>query len=202
MSNAQRTEGWHKDRLGRVTASRIKAVMMKKETAGRQNLMAELICERLTGEPTKGFSTPAMEWGTQTEPQARDAYSAYAGELVTESPMVRHPTIEWAGASPDGIVGDGLVEIKCPNTATHLDTLLMKQVPAEYIPQMMWQMACTGAKWVDFVSYDPRLPPKLRLFVKRVERDDKQIEKMESEVRKFLGELEEKLAKLKEISGE
>lgn len=198
MSEVQRTEGWYTARLGKVTASRVKGALMKKGTAGRDNLMAELICERLTGEPTKTFSSPAMEWGVEQEPVARDAYCVATGELVDESPFVQHPSIEWAGASPDGVVGDGLIEIKCPNSATALDTLLSEEVPTEYIPQMMWQMACTGAKWVDFVSFDPRLPKNLRLFIKRVERDDKRIAEMETEVRKFLGELEEKLMKLQE----
>ena len=197
----QRTDDWFAARLGKVTASRVADVIAKTKSgysASRDNYMADLIVERLTGEKASSFSNAAMEWGTATEPVARAAYSAYTGELVEEVGFIDHPRIANSGASPDGLVGDGLVEIKCPATATHLDTLLAGTVPLKYILQMQWQMACTGRKFCDFVSYDPRLPQHLRLFIKRVERDDKRIAEMETEVRKFLGELEEKLAKLKE----
>jgi predicted phage-related endonuclease len=119
---------------------------------------------------------------------------------VDEVAMITHPTIEAAGASPDGLVGDyGQLEIKCPNTATHIDTLLTQTVPGKYITQMQWQMACTGRKWTDFVSFDPRLPTELQLFVKRVDRDDDFIANLEKEVVLFLTELDGKIKKLNEL---
>jgi hypothetical protein len=141
-----------------------------------------------------------MQWGTETEPLARAAYEAYADVLVDEVAMIIHPTIEAAGASPDGLVGDsGLVEIKCPNTATHIDTLLTQTVPGKYNTQMQWQMACTDREWCDFVSFDPRLPKELQLFVKRVVRNDELIADLEMEVILFLTELENKIKKLNEL---
>jgi putative phage-type endonuclease len=167
--------------------------------------MAQLVCERLTGTVAESFTNAAMAHGTETEPLARAAYESKADVLVDEVAMISHPTIENAGASPDGLVGeDGLVEIKCPNTATHIDTLLTQTVPGKYITQMQWQMACTGRKWCDFVSFDNRLPEELQIFIKRIERDDVYIKMLEEEVIKFLKELNdkiEKLNKLKENNG-
>lgn len=200
----QRTTEWHTARLGKVTASRVADVIAKTKTgygASRANLMADLIVERLTGQPASTFTNAHMEWGTEQEPHARAAYSARTGELVEEVGFIDHPRIANSGASPDGLVGDeGLVEFKCPATATHLDTLLAGEVPSKYIPQMQWQMACTNREWCDFVSYDPRLPEHLRMFVKRVERDDAYIKMLEGEVTKFLTELEEKLTQLQELN--
>ena len=200
----QRTTEWHAARLGKVTASRVADVIAKTKTgygASRANLMADLICERLTGQPASTFTNAHMEWGTEQEPHARAAYSARTGELVEEVGFIDHPRIVNSGASPDGLVGDdGLVEFKCPATATHLDTLLAGEVPSKHIPQLQWQMACTGRKWCDFASYDPRLPEHLRMFVKRVERDDAYIKMLEGEATKFLAELEEKLTQLQELN--
>ena len=197
----QRTTEWHAARLGKVTASRVSEVIAKGKGATRESYMADLIVERLTGQRVGGFTTAHMEWGTEQEPHARAAYSARTGELVEEVGFIQHPRLEHAGASPDGLVGDeGLVEFKCPATSTHLDTLLAGEVPTKYIPQIQFQMACTGRKWCDFVSYDPRLPEHLRMFVKRVERDDKYITTLEGEVKTFLAELNEKLEKLQELN--
>lgn len=201
MIKPQRTTEWHQARLGKVTASRVSEVIAKGKGATRESYMADLIVERLTGQRGGGFSTAHMEWGTEQEPHARAAYSARTGELVEEVGFIDHPRLEHAGASPDGLVNDeGLVEFKCPATSTHLDTLLAGEVPTKYIPQMQWQMVCTGRKWCDFVSYDPRLPEHLRMFVKRVERDDKYITTLEGEVKTFLAELNEKLEKLQELN--
>lgn len=198
----QRTEEWYAIRLGRVTASRVADVIAKTKTgygASRANYMAELICERLTGTKGEPFVSSAMMWGTETEPQARAAYEAKLGDLVTEVGFVPHASLGGSGASPDGLVDvDGLVEIKCPQTATHMDTLLTETVPAKYVTQMQWQMACTGRKWCDFVSYDPRLPERMQLFVKRVPRDDVFIEQLEREIISFIKEMDEKIAKLEE----
>jgi putative phage-type endonuclease len=159
--------------------------------------MAELIAERLTGEPAERFSNAAMAWGTEKEPDARAAYSFVADVTVEECGFVPHPTIAMSGASPDGLVGaDGLVEIKCPNTATHIDTLLALSIPSKYVVQMTWQMVCTGRKWCDFVSFDPRIRPDMQLFIKRVEFDCEYAMELESEVRKFISDLDGKLAAL------
>jgi putative phage-type endonuclease len=192
-------------RAGKVTASRVADVLSKVksgESAGRKNLKMDLVAERLTGKPTDSFTNSAMQWGTEQEPFARIAYEAYKGIFVEQIPFVDHPTIEWFGCSPDGLVGeDGLLEIKAPNTTTHIEYLQEGKPPSRYVPQMMAQMACTGRKWCDFCSYDPRLPLDLQLFVVRLERDDKYIADMESEIIKFLQEVEDTLALLKKKMG-
>lgn len=199
----QGSKEWLALRCGKVTASRVADVVAKTKSgpsASRQNYMAELIAERLTGLPAERFSNAAMAWGTEKEPDARAAYEFYRSETVKEVGFVLHPKIEQSGASPDGLVGaDGLVEIKCPNTATHLETLLGQMVPSKYINQMQWQMACTGRQWCDFASYDPRLPEEMRLFVKRMPRDDKRIEELEIEVAGFLLEIAVKISELNSI---
>ena len=202
----QGSDEWKALRLGRVTASRVADVVAKTKSgysASRANYMAQLIAERLTGTVAEAYTNAAMIHGTETEPEARAAYCFYQGVAVEEVAFVPHPKIDQAGASPDGLVGDdGLVEIKCPNTATHLETLLGQAVPAKYETQMQFQMACTGRKWCDFVSYDPRMPENMRLFVKRLPRDDKRIAELESEVAAFLLEMAVKLSELNSLYGE
>jgi putative phage-type endonuclease len=198
----QGTPEWFAARLGNVTASRVADVIAKTKSgyaASRDNYMAQLICERMTNTVAESFSSPAMQWGTETEPLARAAYESLADVLVDEVGYVQHPRIERAGASPDGLIGlFGLLEIKCPNTATHIDTLITEQVPTKYITQMQWQMVCTGRAWCDFVSFDPRLPNGLQVFVKRVEFDTEYAATLEIEVVKFLAELDTKISKLNE----
>lgn len=200
----QGTDEWFAIRCGKVTASRVADVIATTKTgysASRANYEAQLICEILTGKPAESFTNAAMQWGTETEPLARAAYEVKTGNMVNQVGFVNHPTIEQSGASPDGLVGeDGLIEIKCPNTATHLDTLLEQKVQSKYITQMTWQMVCTGRKWCDFVSYDPRLPANLQLFVQRIELDTDYAKKLESEVAKFLQEINEKVEKLRNIN--
>lgn len=197
---------WFAARCGKVTASRVADVIAKTKTgwgAGRANYAAELIAERLTGCTAPSFSNAAMQWGTDTEPFARTAYSERFATEVAEIGFVDHPEIAMTGASPDGLIGDdGMLEIKCPNTATHLDTLQSQSVPTKYITQMQWQMACCGREWCDFASYDPRLPPHLRLFVKRVPRDVSLILELETEVTAFIAEIEAKLVDLSRLYGE
>lgn len=197
---------WKRLRLGKVTASRVADVVAKTKSgysASRANYMAQLIAERLTDTVADAYTNAAMQHGTETEPEARDAYCFYQGVAVEEVAFVPHPKIDQAGASPDGLVGaDGLVEIKCPNTATHLETLLGQAVPAKYETQMQFQMACTGRQWCDFVSYDPRMPENMRLFVKRLKRDDKRIAELESEIAAFLFEMAVKLSELNNLYGE
>lgn len=200
----QRTEEWYAARLGKVTASRVSDIVAKTKSGystSRANYMAELVCERLTGKPGEFFQNAAMAWGTEQEPFARGAYEERNGILVEEVGFVSHPTITMAGASPDGLVGDdGLVEIKCPYTATHIDTILAKEAPSKYVNQMQWQMACTGRAWCDFVSYDPRMPQNMQFFVKRVMRDNNLIMELEREVERFLYELDQKIIQLKEAT--
>ena len=194
---------WFAQRLGKVTASRVADVIAKTKTgysASRENYMAQLVCERMTQTVAESYTNAAMQWGTETEPLARAAYEAHVDVLVDEVAMIQHPTIEASGAPPDGLVGDdGQIEIKCPNTATHIDTLLSQQAPAKYVTQMQWQMACTGRKWCDFVSFDPRMPKELQLFIKRIDRDDAYIDMLEKEVVSFLKELDAKIEKLEKL---
>lgn len=189
----QGTPEWHAIRLGKVTASRIADVVGRAKTgygAGRRNYMAELVVERLTGTRTEGFTNAAMQWGTDMEPDARAAYQFHINTRVEQIGFVPHQSIADTGASPDGYVGaDGMVEIKCPNTATHLETLLGGPVAEKYYLQMQWQMACAGRAWCDFASYDPRLPDVMALHVLRIPRDDARIAELETEVVSFLTEL-------------
>ena len=198
----QRSTEWFTARLGKVTASRVADVIAKTKTGystSRENYMAQLVCERMTGTQGESYNNAAMQWGTDQEPLARAAYEAAKDVLVDEVGFVIHPTISNAGASPDGLVSDdGLIEIKCPNTATHIDTLLSDKVPSKYNTQMQWQMVCTGRKWCDFVSFDPRMPEGLQLFIQRVDFDAEYVKMLEAEITGFLGELETKIEKLKE----
>lgn len=198
----QRSPEWFAARLGKVTASRVADIIAKTKTGystSRANYMAELVAERLTGKSGDSYSNSAMAWGTEQEPNARAAYESMKGMLVQEVGFVSHPTIANSGASPDGVVADGLIEIKCPLTATHLDFLTSGKVPEKYITQMQWQMACTGATWCDFVSYDPRLPDRMAIKVQRVNKDNALIHTLESEVRTFLAELDAKVSQLNNL---
>jgi putative phage-type endonuclease len=196
----QGTDEWKKSRMGKVTASRVADVVAKTksgDSASRCNYMTQLVIERLTNKQEESYSNEYMDWGTEQEPFARAAYEAAQNVLVDEVGMITHPRIEMSGASPDGLVGDdGLVEIKCPKTATHIETLLSKTVPGKYNIQMHWQMICTGRQWCDFVSFDPRMPEGLRLFIKRVHKDASLAKSLEEEVIKFLTEVEIKLEHL------
>jgi putative phage-type endonuclease len=186
---------WRAARCGKITASGVGDVMAKGRggapSASRANYIARLVVERLTGEPAETYSSAAMERGVEVESEAREAYAFHSGVEVVQSGFVPHPTIAWAGASPDGLVGmDGLVEIKCPNMSTHLDTLRGGAVPRCYVLQMQWQMACTRRVWCDYVSYDPRFPLHLRLYVRRVARDDGLIAEITGAVEPALAEVD------------
>ncbi|NQE62908.1 lambda exonuclease family protein [Caulobacter sp. RHG1] len=190
----QGTPEWKALRLGRVTASRVADVLAKGKSgpsASRGNYAAQLISERLTGVAAEGFKSAAMDWGNEKEAEARSLYEFLTEAEIAEVGFVDHPRIAMSGASPDGLVGDdGLIEIKCPNTSTHIDTLISGTIPTKYQIQMNWQMACTGRAWCDFVSYDPRLPADMRKFVKRFPRDEIRIAETEREVRAFLAEVD------------
>ena len=196
----QGTAEWLAGRAGKVTASMISAVESKIDTASYKDYQAQLVAEILTGKPQgSGFSNEAMQFGIDTEPLARSAYEAETGRNVDEIGLCIHPTIERSGASPDGLVGDsGLLEIKCPKVATHLGYLVANVVPAKYKNQMMWQMACTGRDWCDFVSFRPDLPEHLQLFLIRFNRDNKRIAEMEAAVIKFLAGVDAMIDKLNE----
>lgn len=202
----QRSDAWRQIRLGRVTASRIGDLLAKTKSgyaASRMNLMAELICERLTGQPNEGFVSAAMQHGIDTEPEARSAYEFYKGVRVEQVGFVLHPTIDQAGCSPDGLVAtDGVVEFKCPQQAAHLEVLTTQTIPSKYINQIQMQMACTGRQWADFVSYCPSFPEEMRLYVSRIPRDDKRIAELEAEIASFLLEMAVKLSELNSLYGE
>jgi putative phage-type endonuclease len=194
---------WFAQRCGKVTASCIADMMAKTKTgwgASRLNYRAKLVAERLTGIVEKGYTNAAMEWGSAMEADARTAYAFYRGVDVVLAEFVTHPTIAMSGASPDGYVGDdGLVEIKCPNTATHIETLLGQAVPGKYNLQCQWQLACTGRAWVDWVSFDPRMPEEMRLFVRRIERDEAKIAEIAENVVCFLTEIDATVAELTKL---
>lgn len=202
----QRTDEWFAARLGKVTASKIADVMAKTKTgpsASRANYEAQLIAERLSNKPQDNFSNAAMQWGVDNEEAARLAYSFVTGNVVEEVGFIDHPTIAMSGASPDGLVGvDGLVEIKCPNTATHIKFLETGKIETRYRYQMTWQMACTKRKWCDFVSYDPRLPDGFSLRAERVHLDTKLLGEIESEIKSFLKGLDQKIKNLSEVYGQ
>ena len=200
----QGSDEWQAIRAGKVTASKITDIMAKlksgKPSAGRTTYMGQLIAERLTGVKSDSFSNAAMQWGVETEPQARAAYEFLNDVEVEQIAFMDHPLIENAGMSPDGLVGKkGLLEIKCPNTATHIDMLISKTIPKKYIDQMQWQMACSSRKWCDFMSFDPRMPEHLNKFITQVNRDDKYIGEMEREVETFNIEINEKLKILENL---
>ena len=197
----QGTPEWLEARRGKVTASRIKDIITRTKSgysAARAKYRNELIAERLTGTPVIAYVNESMRWGTQNEPAARLAYESKTGNLVEEVGFVPHPTIPDAGASPDGLIeDDATLEIKCPNTTTHIETLLSGAVPEDHIPQIQWQLACTDRQFCVFVSYDPRMPEGMDLFVTAVERDDDIIDDITREVVKFLQEVEETINRLK-----
>jgi putative phage-type endonuclease len=194
---------WKMSRLGKVTASRISDVVAKTKTgysSSRANYMAQLICERMTNEFQESYTNSAMTHGVENEPFARAAYEAKTGNMVDQVGAIDHPTVPMSAASPDGLVGDdGCLEIKCPNTATHIDTILGDEPAKKYYDQMQWQMRCADRSWCDFVSFDPRMPEHLQLFIKRIERNDRYIAELEQEVIQFLAEVDDKVKKLNEI---
>jgi len=154
----------------------------------------------MTNEFQGSYTNSAMTHGVENETYARAAYEAKTGNMVDQVGAIDHPTIPMSAASPDGLVGDdGCLEIKCPNTATHIDTVLGEEPAKKYFDQMQWQMRCADRSWCDFVSFDPRMPSHLQLFIKRIERNDLYIAELEKEVIQFLAEVDDKVKKLNEI---
>ena len=198
---AQGTPEWFAQRLGHVTASRLSDVMAKGKTGEavtRAKYRMQLVAERITGLVDESFTSAAMEWGVEQEKFARIRYEADTGYFVDEAEFCNHPTIKWLGASPDGIISgvNALIEIKCPNRETHLGYRLDNKPPSKYVNQMQCQMWVTGADWCDFVSYDPRVPEHLQLFISRLQRDNDLIAKMEIETIKFLSEVDDAINQL------
>lgn len=193
MEIVQGTDAWFAQRLGKVTCSRLAdmtATTKSGYSTSRANYMAQLVCERLTGRRDESYTNSAMEWGTQTEPAARMAYEVQSGETVLEAGFILHPTIHGFGGSPDGLIGDeGMVEIKCPLTATHIDWLRGKKTPPKHKAQMQGLMMVCQRQWCDFISYDPRLPEHLQLFVVREMFDKDYCANLEKEIKSFLMEL-------------
>lgn len=196
---------WRAARCGQVTASRVADIIRSTKSgpsASRARYMGELIAERLTGVPQdNGFVSAEMQRGLDLEAEARAAYAFRTGHDVRAAGMefVPHPAIAGAGASPDTWVNHdiGLAEMKAPATHTHIDYLIRDSIPTDYLTQIHWQSACTGVNWTDFVSYDPRLPEHLSLWIKRVPRDDERIHYLERDVKAFLAELDERVEALK-----
>lgn len=194
---------WRAARAGSLGASQVHDALAKTKSgwgASRENLLAELVLGRLLGDTPAGYTSDAMRWGTETEPQARAAYALQSGVEVVEVGLVQHPFIPNTHASPDGLVGDdGLIEIKCPNSATHLDTLLNGTIAPRYVTQVQWQLACTGRAWCDFVSFDPRFPEDMQIWVHRIEADPMRIVGLEVDISAFLHEVDQRLAQLLEL---
>lgn len=200
---AQRSPEWFMQKLGHLSGSRIEDALSLLAKGGesekRIQLRYALAAERLTGLPTPTFTNAAMQHGIDTEPLARGAYEAERGVMVDEVGFIRHPSIEWGGASPDGLVDDGLIEIKCPASTTHLKYLAAGVVPEQYRRQMLWQMACTQRQWCDFVSFDPRLPEPLQMFVIRFEPAESELVEIEEKASEFLVTVDALVSKLEEI---
>lgn len=221
----QGTSSWRNARAGSVTGSCFKHVLAKLtkgkgEAASRRKYRLQLVAERITGVASEEFTAKQVAWGKEHENAARLAYEREYGVLVEQVGFVPHPEIEWVGVSPDGLVHaehgvQGIVEIKCPyDINVHLDTYLRGHdrlayallgeeppdgkhpIPPEHIPQVQGNMWVCDAEFCDFVSYDPRWPAHMRLYVHRVVRDDAYIENLKAEVLKFLGEVEDNVAKL------
>jgi putative phage-type endonuclease len=192
----QRTDAWYAARCGSLGASAIADAIAKLKDgktfgATSTNLRAKLVVERLTGTVEEGFKSAAMQFGIDNEELARIAYEAHAGVFVQQVGLIKHPMIEGTHASPDGLVGDdGLIEIKCPNSLTHMEAMKYEVIPTKYIYQMQWQIRCADRQWCDFVSFDPRMPKNLQLWVKRVERNQHLIATLETGVIEFLGGVE------------
>ena len=201
MTILQRSEGWFADRCGKVTASRIKDIGAKPVKGKKYNaLTLTILSERITGVQEETPTSKVMQWGIDQEENAIAAYENETGNFVKGTGLIDHPVIKLSGASPDGLVNlDGQIEVKCPSTATHLNTLLTKEIPVEYIPQITWQLACTRREWCDFVSYDPRLPEHLQIVIIRVPVKDLDIAGVEQSVIRFNQKIDQIIAKLNPV---
>ena len=203
----QGTDEWLRARCGKFTASRMADLVATTKSgyaASRRNYLAELLIERMTGEPTDGFTNKAMEWGTEHEPEARALYQLRYDVDVQTTGFVTHPVLTYSGASPDGLVGrDGAIEVKCPNTATHIETIRTRTVPRKYYLQMQWVMECSNRHWCSYVSYDPRMKDeRLVLYRKDITRDEETIAHLRAEVEKAETELQDMVAEIQQLAEE
>ena len=197
----QRSPELYIDRMGRLTNSRLSDAIRKTSKgnyyAARDTYMAQLIAERISNKPMPSYTSWAMQWGIDNEKLASDSYTALTGNPVVAVGFVKHPTIKWYGGSPDGLVGDdGSIEIKCPETAKHLNTILTGEVDEEYLDQMMGNMIVTGRKWCDFVSFDPRIEGEMSIFVKRIGYDVVRAKEIEREAVIFINEMIDKIDRM------
>lgn len=196
---------WLQERVGKITASRISEAMSRYkiqskvggETAERKNYKTDMIVERLTGRSTENFVSPEMIWGRDNEQAARTAYEMEKGVMTQQVGFILHPTLDYVGASPDSLVDDGGLEIKCPKTATHIKWMRLGVCPEEHVDQVQLNILCAETAWWDFMSFDPRLPEGIDRFIVRVPRDDKRIAEMEAEFVAFNGEIEQEIAWLR-----
>lgn len=201
----QRSPEWFAARLGRLTGSvagDMLATIKSGEAAARRDLRLKLVCERLTASLQEdAFVNAAMQRGIECEPLAFAAYEARTGQMVQRVGFVQSTDV-LAGCSPDGYVGDfeGLIECKCPKSATHLKYLKAGSVPSEHIAQITHNLWVTGAQWCDFVSYDDRFPESLHLFIARVDRDEAVIQRYADQALAFLAEVETECAAVRSMS--
>ena len=189
----QGSESWLQLRLGKCTASRVADVMAKTKTgvsASRANYMIELALQRVTGVIEPSYKNDAMQWGTDNEQTARTAFEVAHQVFVDQVAFVDHPTIKDFGCSPDGVIGDSLLELKCPYQSAVHWSYFKDGCPSKYYTQIQAQMSCTGAKSVWFVSFDPRMPARSQLYIEEVMREEEFIKKLEDEVKQFLNEVE------------
>lgn len=189
------TIDWLKARVGLLTGSRMADAMSVLKSgdfsAKRKTLLRQILQERLTGFAVDHYVTPAMQWGLDHEQEAKDEYEAASGNLIQKAGFALHPMIEFFGATPDGLIDhDGCLEAKCPTTDTHLEYFLAGKIPAEYKPQMVCEMLCHRRQWCDFVSFDPRLPKRQRLFIRRYQPTPQEFAEVESAAIKFLADVE------------
>jgi len=204
----QRTEEWYQARLGKVGASEIAKIINKKKDGSpyqqEEDLLIQKVAERLTGKKTDTYTNLAMQNGIDREPDARKLYELVTKNKVEEVGFIPHPTIAMSGCSPDGIVFNQanlptyVLEIKSPSDTTHTKTLMDKKLPSQYKPQVQFQMACTGAIKVDFVSYNPNFEPKQQMVLVEVARDNEYIEKMEASLKEFLTKVDDMVNEIKE----
>lgn len=192
----QRTEGWYQERLGIPTASSFNKLITStgKPSSQAQTYINQLIAEAVTGNRPEQITTPAIERGIALESEAIEWYTLLTDRTVEETGFWRHPEID-CGASPDGLVGEGLLEVKCPINSTQVATLRKKTVPSQYVPQIQGQMWVLNKPWVDFLSYSNELPP----FLVRVTRDEPYIAKLAEEVAKASAAVKAETSKLKEM---
>lgn len=196
---SQGSPEWLALRCGKVTASRFADVLSKGKGSApsktRQSYLYELAAERITGLTQDSFTNSYMQWGTETEPNAR-AYYELDQNVTTETVAFIMMNND-IGASPDSLVGeDGLLEIKCPKTTTQIERVLTGTFPSEYQAQVQGQLWVSGRQWCDFVSFDPRINSDKKYFKIRVQRDEEYIKNLETEVTKFVEELHALVKKL------